>query len=225
MEIGRVLLMGLGAYLVGGIPVGYLVGMAKGVNIRKIGSGNIGAANVGRNLGFHWGVAVFVLDVIKGALPTALYGFWLGGMSTPPLASEYLAWLLVGICPVLGHNFSPFLGFHGGKGVATSLGVALAVYPHLTVPALISFAVWAVVVLTIRISSLGSMLAAVAFPVGYVVLALFKGWGELPRWPFVSFTTFASIMVLVLHRSNITRLISGQEARLVASSQSGEEKK
>lgn len=206
----------LGAYLLGGIPMGVIIGRMRGVNILTIGSGNIGAANVGRALGFRWGALVFLLDVAKGLVATIAAARLLTSPAFGRELNNWTAccWLAVALCSVAGHNYSPFLGFRGGKGVATSFGAALGVFPHLTLPALIGFVAWGVVVATIRISSAGSMAGAIAFPAAYVLIGLWQGWQAAPRWPFVSFAVLATILVFVRHRANITRILQGTEAHL-----------
>jgi acyl-phosphate glycerol 3-phosphate acyltransferase len=144
----------VGCYLVGGIPFGFLVGRLHGLDIRKAGSGNIGATNVGRLLGRKWGILVFVLDVCKGLLPTLGLGQFLPGAEglagwSPAVVNT--AWLAGGVACILGHNFPIYLRFRGGKGVATSLGVVLGVYPYLTVSGLCAFGVWVVVTLDIAV--------------------------------------------------------------------------
>ena len=208
----------LGSYLLGGVPIGVIAGRLKGINILKVGSGNIGAANVGRLFGLRWGLAVFALDVLKGFLPTLLADYFLLDPTSGTAPAEewrYVCWLMIGLFAVLGHNYSPYLGFRGGKGVATSFGAALGVYPHLTYPALIALTAWGLMVGMTRISSAGSITAAVVFPVAYTVLAAVDGWDKVPRWPFLSFTLLATVMVMVRHRANIARLLKGTEARLV----------
>ncbi|MGB0716828.1 MAG: glycerol-3-phosphate 1-O-acyltransferase PlsY [Phycisphaerae bacterium] len=213
-DLFYLLMLAAPAFLVGSLPIGYWVGLSKGIDLRTRGSGNIGTANVWRNLGMTWGIAVFLLDVGKGLLPAIIVGAALRGWEGLPLERMYSYWLSVAIFPVLGHNFSPFLGFKGGKGVATSFGVAIGVYPHLTIPALAAFFVWCAIAVTLKISSLGSLLAALAFPIGYVAWASWEGWERQPRWPFVVFTTLTATMVVVLHRGNIVRLLQGKENKL-----------
>lgn len=207
-------LLCVGSYLIGGVPVGLIAGKMKGIDVRLLGSGNIGATNVGRLLGVRWGVVVFVLDALKGALPTVVAGSWLQRWYSHPATGSGLVeagWLMVGICAVLGHNFSLFLRFRGGKGVATSLGVALGVHPHLTGPALTALLLWLIVVGITRVSAIGSIVAAVAFPLSYVLWSLANGWSENTRWPFVLFTTLAGVLVVVRHRANIARMVLGNK--------------
>ena len=209
-------LAGVCSFLIGGIPFGLLIGRAKGIDVRQAGSGNIGAANVGRLLGRRWGVLVFLLDLLKGLVPTAVAGRVLalaGAEGACEEATIYLCWLLVGFCAVLGHNYPPFLGFRGGKGVSTSLGVALGVHPHLTIPALVAFGTWALAIRLTGMSSLGSVSGSLLFPIVYVVSMWAKGERLADTWPFLGFSLLVSVLVLVRHRRNIVRILHGTEAR------------
>ncbi len=210
-------LTGAGAYLVGSIPFGVLIGRFRGVDVTCIGSGNIGAANVGRALGLQWGLAVLLLDVLKGLVPVLLIGLFareLFGESAMHSSTHLVGWLVSGFCAVIGHNFSIFLGFRGGKGVATSLGIALGYYPDLTWPALAAVVAYAAVLGIWRISSVGSMSGSVIFFMTYCILAWFRTGSLLDRWPFLLFTVFVTGLILVKHRSNIARLIVGTESPL-----------
>lgn len=212
-----VVLPALGAYLLGSIPFGFLVGKARGADIRTLGSRNIGATNVSRTLGRPWGVLVFALDALKGLAPTVAAGAILtadqaeSGMSE---AMRNICMLLVGVSAVLGHNYSVFLRFHGGKGVATSLGVALGVYPDLTCAALAAFGVWVVVTLTSRYVSLGSICAAFAFPASLVVISGGKEDFLANDWPLVVCGSLLAAMIIYRHRGNILHLINGTERKL-----------
>ena len=204
------------AYLVGSVPFGLMVGKWKGVDPRTAGSGNIGATNVGRLLGKRFFFVVFVLDLLKGLLPMAAAGAVLragarGEVHDPKL---YALWLLVGFAAILGHMFSLFLGLKGGKGVATSSGVILGLFPYFTVPGVVALAVWAVVLKGTRYISIASILAALVFPVVYVLVALVLGWpvfGE--QWPLLAFALLVAAMIVYKHRSNIARLRAGTEPR------------
>lgn len=205
------------SFLVGAIPFGLLIAKLKGVDIRKIGSGNVGAMNVGRALGRRWFVAVFLLDMAKGLAPTIIVGALLQsviGPDVPSSAVKNLCWLFVGLCAVLGHNYSPFIGFRGGKGVSTSLGVALGVYPDLTLPAMLCFGVWGLGIGLTRMSSVGSISGGLMFPVLYLVLPGRSGEPFADRWPFFLFTLVTAAFVMVRHRANISRIIAGTEARV-----------
>ena len=195
------------AYLAGSIPFGYLIAHGvKGIDIRTVGSGNLGATNVGRTLGFRYFVLVLFLDLLKGFLPTFCF---------PWLISRYAGScpvdlpVLLALAAILGHNFPIYLGFRGGKGVATSLGGVLALDPISCGFAVLGFA--AVFVVT-RYVSLSALLAGVAF-----VAAHF--WRDPSPWNrnHVAMSIF-SIAVLVLlfvrHRSNIARIWAGTERRV-----------
>jgi glycerol-3-phosphate acyltransferase PlsY len=184
----------VGAYLLGSIPFGYLLPrVLRGDDIRRHGSGNIGATNVWRVYGRWLGVPVAVLDVLKGLVPAAL-GLWLGG--------DWVG-VLAGAAAMLGHARPVYLGFSkGGKMVATAGGVALALAPF---AALGCAVVWLAVFALTRYASLASMLAAVALP----VLCLALG----SSWPVVAFTALAAVGVLALHRQNVRRLLRGTEPR------------
>lgn len=206
-----------GSFLLGGVPFGVLVGRLHGIDVRKIGSGNIGAMNVGRILGRKWFLIVFGLDLLKGLLPT-LVGGWVLGSIAPDAASEttrMVCRLLVGLTSILGHNYSPFLGFRGGKGVSTSLGVALGVYPDLTYPALMSLGLWVVGFYVTRMSSVGSLAGGIFFPVLYMLALRWRGETVAEHWPFVTFAMLVAFMVVVRHRANIARIVAGTETRVV----------
>lgn len=186
-------------YFVGGIPFGVIFGKAlKGVDIRKTGSGNIGTSNAFRALGPVGGSLVLFCDTAKGALAVLAAG-WL----VPDPAVVNIAGIAAGTCAILGHNYSPFLGFKGGKGIATSFGVFLALN---WIIAMICFALWAVVVASTKISSVASMSAAVALPVCYFI---FDQDVSLKVYSVV-----VAILALYMHRSNIRRLIDGTELKM-----------
>ena len=184
----------LGGYLLGSMPFGYwVVLLVKGEDIRKVGSGNIGASNVWRTYGRWLGIPIVVLDVAKGFVP-ALVGALLVGELTAVLA---------GGAAMLGHWRPLFLRFQkGGKTVATGGGVFLGAAPLL---GLIGVAVWIVVFLLSRYASLASIVAALSLPILAVVL------GE--PWPIIVFGVIAAAGVLLLHRANIARLRAGTESR------------
>jgi acyl phosphate:glycerol-3-phosphate acyltransferase len=184
----------LGGYLLGSMPFGYwLVLLLKGEDIRKVGSGNIGATNVWRTYGKAYGIPIVLLDVAKGFVP-ALVGTILVGE---------LVGVLAGGAAMLGHWRPLFLGFQkGGKTVATAGGTFFGVAPLL---GLIGLGIWLVVFLLSRYASLASMTTGVALP--FVGLAL----GE--PWPVIVFAAIAGAAVLVLHRANIARLRAGTESR------------
>jgi glycerol-3-phosphate acyltransferase PlsY len=186
--------LGLGAYLAGSIPFGVVVARAKGVDLRKIGSGNIGATNVARALGKGWAVAVLACDAAKGFVPV-----WLGRHLGLP------AWAIAvaGLAAIVGHMFTIFLRGRGGKGVATSLGVALALSP---LAAVIGFGVYVVLYGATRLSSLGSLLGVWTF-------SLFFTFHDAPAAPLVGLAIGGAALVTLRHRQNIGRLLRGEEKR------------
>jgi glycerol-3-phosphate acyltransferase PlsY len=202
-----------GSYLFGSVPCSLLLGKLKGIDIRKIGSGNVGAMNLGRIAGRPWFFAAFILDMLKGLVPTVIAGQVLTGAEP----TRSLCWLLAGLCAVLGHNYPVFIGFRGGKGVSTSLGVALGVYPALTFPAMLSFVVWALGLTFTRMSSVGSICGAILFPVFYILLVWRAGGALMDRWPFLAFAVAVATLVLARHRANFRRILAGTETRVVRS--------
>jgi len=217
----------VGAYLVGSIPFGLIVGLARGVDVRKAGSGNIGATNVGRVLGRGYGVAVFVLDTLKGLVPVFLAGRVLGGHGARggPLSSvDCLLWIGVAAACILGHVFPVYLRFKGGKGVATSLGVLLGIYPYYTVPGLMVFGLWVVVTGLTRYVSVGSMTAAAAFPVVFALAAhrYRASWGTVDElWPMYVFAVVIAGLVIYRHRGNLARRLTGTESKIGSSQPTG----
>lgn len=207
------------AYLAGSIPFGLLVGLSKGVDPRKAGSGNIGATNVGRLLGGKYFALVFTLDLLKGMVPmlaagAILHGTRSNGDAAAITQRHFLMWLGVGLAAIVGHMFSVFLKFKGGKGVATSAGIALGLFPYFTYPGLVALAVWIAVFQPSRYVSLASIAAAVAFPLAYVGIGLAMGWPVFGRQlPLLIFAALIAVMIVVRHRSNIARLRAGTENR------------
>ena len=206
------------AYLAGSIPFGLLVGMSKGVDPRTGGSGNIGATNVARVLGhkkYFW--IVFFLDLGKSLIPMAIASAIVLRM---PLERRdwhiYLVWLLVGFAAVVGHMFSLFLGFKGGKGVATSAGVMLGLFPYYTWPGLIAVLTFVIIFMIWRYISLGSMLGASMFPIAYLIIGLARGWPVFgDQLPLLIFGVVMPILIVYKHRANIARLRAGTEPRMI----------
>jgi glycerol-3-phosphate acyltransferase PlsY len=198
------------AYLVGAIPFGYITGRFVGkIDIRQHGSRNIGATNIGRVLGTRWGLFVFALDFCKGLLPVAvlpeLPELFFGSESAVGVHWRVAA----GIATVLGNIFPCWLGFRGGKGVATALGVVAWLAPWPTVAAAslfaLSFLIW-------RIISLASILGSLGFAACQLALL----WPELfspQHWSLTAFSILVPGLILARHRSNIVRLMRGQEPR------------
>ena len=196
----------LTSYLLGSIPWGLLAGRVRGVDVRQHGSGNIGATNVLRVVGKPWGIGVFILDALKGFVAVRL-AVWMTQRSAGSQDYvEFFAILAAAAC-VLGHSFPIWLGFKGGKGVATSAGALLGVLP---VAAVTIFVVWLIVFQTTRYVSLASVLAALALPITVAVLV----WFEMTKGlVLLYFTTAMTALVVWRHRSNISRILSGTEPR------------
>ena len=195
----NLLLIALGAFLLGSIPTGYLVARAKGVDIRKHGSGNIGATNVFRTLGKPLGIFVFLIDALKG-----FAAVWLAAQFSD--GSDW-AGIVAAVAVIAGHNYTPWLGFKGGKGIATSAGVLLALMPW----AVLAIAVvWVLVFKISRYVSLASICAAAALPVA-VGLLWFSGCGG--NGPLLAFSLAISALAIWRHRTNIQRLRAGTESR------------
>ncbi len=201
----------LGAYLVGGIPFGYLVARWRGVDILRTGSGNIGATNVGRVLGRRYGVLVFILDFAKGALPTAA-ALALSREADPAARAELpLAGLPVfaGLAAFLGHVFPVYLRFRGGKGIATGAGVVALLLP---LPAAGAIGTWLVVLAATRYVSVASLAAAVALCALRLLLTPDPFAAE--NRILTAFCLVAAALVFARHRGNLTRLVRGTENRL-----------
>ena len=209
-------------FLVGGIPFGVILTAARGIDIRTVGSGNIGATNVARALGRKWGYICFLLDVLKGVLPTALMGLLLSRWQLRDSSLGFLTWSLVGCSTVLGHVFPIYLRFRGGKGVATSAGVALAIWPFYTLPALLALFAWLVTTLASRTVSIGSLVACLAFLISYLagfwIFAesrwIISAWSLATQWPLLIFACLVPVLIIIRHRANITRLLTGQESQI-----------
>ena len=200
------------AYLLGSVPFAFLIARAHGKDLRTIGSGNIGATNLARAVGRPWGYFCFTLDVLKGLTPVAVVRV-IGGVPDGPLLLAL--WLLVGIAAILGHVFPVYLRFKGGKGVATSFGVALGLWPYFTFCALVALAVWIAVVLIWHYVSLASISAAVAFPIALVLgICAVGAWHSASLWPLIVAAIVIPILVIVRHRENIRRLAAGTESKV-----------
>lgn len=201
--------LAIGAYLLGSIPTGYLVARARGVDIRSIGSGNIGATNVFRVLGKSAGVGVLAVDALKGFAACGVLAPMIVKRFFPELHGDashldYLA-LVAGGCAVLGHNYTCWLKFKGGKGIATSAGVLVALVPWAF---LIILAVFVVAFAATRYVSLGSVLAAFCLP--------FAAWLTGESKIKIVVTTAMALLAIYKHKANIQRLLNGTEARLGA---------
>jgi acyl phosphate:glycerol-3-phosphate acyltransferase len=188
-------------YFIGAVPIGLIVGkLLRGIDIRDYGSGNIGATNVLRLLGPGPAAIVFIGDALKGLLPVLL---------CKELIGNDLLVVVGGMLAVIGHNFSMFLRFRGGKGVATSLGVIIGVDP---VIAAIAFGIWVTLVAITRYVSIASIIASITVPL--------QMWLSVPLFnrvvpnAYLAFSVIAVAFILVKHRSNVARLLSGTEPKI-----------
>lgn len=231
------------AFLFGSIPFGYLIGRLKGVDIRAHGSGNIGATNLGRVLGRPYFFVCFVLDMLKGLLPTLGSGLVMDTLGTLEVGtSDAFWWMGVMFASVLGHMFTPWLGFKGGKGVATGLGALLGVFPAMTLPACGALVVYMMVLVLWRYVSLGSCSAAASLPLWvWVVFSQYQTLMERklstrPDWesltidevefyksqiqfygmPFFVVALLLAVLVIYKHRGNLARIMTGDEPKIGA---------
>ncbi|MBI5779921.1 MAG: glycerol-3-phosphate 1-O-acyltransferase PlsY [Planctomycetes bacterium] len=223
-------------YLIGSIPFGYIiVKLRKGIDIRTVGSGNIGATNVVRIAGLPWGILCFLLDAAKGFLPT-LYVIY--NLTCSPRAEivvthgdfggctviEMTSGAIIGLSLIIGHLFPVYIRFRGGKGVATALGVFLALTPEATI---VSFIIWLVLFSLFRYVSVASIMAAVSLPISF-------GWITQSKYPIRSIWEYyyglfivciiVAILVIIKHIPNIKRLIKGTEPKVRLWGRKAEEK-
>jgi glycerol-3-phosphate acyltransferase PlsY len=200
------------SYLLGAVPFGLVLGRVfVGVDLRTVGSGNIGATNAMRVLGKPLGIVAFLLDFVKGSVPVVLFAPWVGpppaslfGPDGPPLVAA----VSCGAAAVLGHCFPVYLGFKGGKGVATACGAIVAIdWPVFVIAGL----VWLALAFTLRFVSLASLAMGVAFPL--------VAYARRPDAPaFVAGCAALSALIIVRHRANVARLLAGTEPRIGAKS-------
>jgi acyl phosphate:glycerol-3-phosphate acyltransferase len=198
------LLIAIVCYLIGSIPSGYLVARTQGIDIREHGSRNIGATNVLRVMGKKWGYLVFLCDSSKGFLAVK-FGMLVAAHF---LLSPVLGGVVAAITCILGHNYTMWLGFKGGKGIATSGGVILALFPIAVVYCLAI--VWIVVFYASKYVSLASITAAVALPIA-VFLTVAKTGQEF--WTLFGFSALICALAVWRHQANIVRLMNGTESR------------
>jgi glycerol-3-phosphate acyltransferase PlsY len=209
-------IVAIAAYLLGSIPTGFLVARAKGIDIRAAGSGNIGATNAMRVLGKPAGIFVLLMDALKGYVACAflapLIFNWLAphfsgffvNFKSQPVELQIRLHVVAGICAVLGHNYTCWLKFKGGKGIATSAGVYLALAP---LPLLIAMVVFILALLATRYVSVGSISAAVALTVAV--------WMLTPHNVLLGIvTTVLGVLAIYKHKGNLQRLAAGTESRL-----------
>jgi len=222
------------AYLLGSIPFGVLIGRARGVNLLAEGSMNPGASNVTRLLGKRLGMLCFFLDMGKGMVPVLVAGVMFDLLGDRPVSSdtavavltrtEMWLWLSVACAAVLGHMRSPWLGFRGGKGVATGFGAMVAMWQVLTLPALAAIVVWYGLLRATRYVSVASVLAVMSLPVGYLLSVLPGDALEQPlstsidrlmvASPPLIVTTVMALLIAYLHRGNLARIRRGEEPKV-----------
>lgn len=200
-----ILIAVLVGYLLGSIPTGYVVARAKGVDIRSAGSGNIGATNVFRNLGTPAGILVLLVDAAKGWIAVLIGMRMIWPWIAPDVATGTAEWLGVaaGVAAVLGHNYTFWLGFKGGKGIATSAGVLAGLVP---LALLVALGVWIAVVVLSRYVSLASILGAFVLP--------FAVWFWRYSTLMITITALLAAMAIYKHKSNIQRLLKGTENKV-----------
>jgi glycerol-3-phosphate acyltransferase PlsY len=218
------------AFLLGSIPFGLLIAKARGIDIRTQGSGNIGATNVLRVMGKKFGIPCLLLDMLKGFIPVAiavnliqitgrpvqvplgLPDAWVLKLAAGDALKAQIAQILTALCAVLGHNYSPWVGFKGGKGIATSAGVLLGLMPFAV---LLLLVIWVLLFITTRYVSVASIGAAAVLP----LLTLWGSWHHARiqdgTWnkPLFVFTVIIAVLAIWKHRSNIKRLREGTENR------------
>jgi glycerol-3-phosphate acyltransferase PlsY len=197
------ILIALLSYLMGSVPAGYIAGRFAGIDIRRVGSGNIGATNVLRVLGKPYGYAVFLFDFCKG-VGAVRVSILIINVAHPGNQESELVGIMAGVLCVLGHTYPVWLGFKGGKGVATSVGVLFGLMP---VAALTVLAVWFVTFQATKYVSVASIAAAVALPVTAAVMVHFEKAGML----LVYFSALLAVVIVWRHRSNVSRLMKGTE--------------
>ena len=203
-------LAALTGFLLGSIPTGFLVARQRGVDIRSKGSGNIGATNVFRKLGWKAGTFVLLMDAFKGWLGCRCAVFFLDTSTADP----GLLLIAGGFASVLGHNYTPWLRFKGGKGIATSAGVLIALTPWGFLMALLAFLIATSIS---RYVSLGSIMAGIVLPVAV--------WGRAEPKPILYICILMGTMAVIKHRTNIGRIIAGQEPRIGGAKSKGEGEK
>jgi glycerol-3-phosphate acyltransferase PlsY len=197
------LLIAIFSYLIGSLPTGYLAGRLCGVDLRTQGSGNIGATNALRVLGKVWGYGVFLVDFLKGLLPVVVAGIWSSQLGIHPASAPGA---LAGLCVLLGHSFPVWLGFQGGKGIASSAGVIVGLFPFAMVLCIGS---WGLFFTITRYVSVASIAASIALPIAVTILLIL----HRADWLALVVSLLMCLLALWRHRSNIARLRTGTEPR------------
>jgi glycerol-3-phosphate acyltransferase PlsY len=202
--VGYILIV-LAAYLLGSVPTGFLVAKARGIDIRTVGSGNIGATNVFRILGKPAGIFVLLADAAKGWLAVFVVAKLMSAWFYPAAGSTAREWFAIcaGVAAILGHNYTCWLHFKGGKGIATSAGVLTALVPG---PLLIILSVWIIIFALTRYVSLASISAAFTLP--------FAAWAVGDSRTIILITAALTSLAIYRHKTNIKRLIDGTESKI-----------
>ena len=200
------LITGFASYLIGSIPAGYIAGRIVGIDIRTVGSGNIGATNVTRVLGKRYGYPVFIVDFLKGFAAVGM-SITIAKRTQPVLIPSELLGVVGAVACVLGHSFPVWLGFKGGKGVAASAGALFGLMPFV---ALIAVAVWLIIFYLTRYVSVASMTAALAVPITILSMMFL---GQTDGTTLLYFSICLAAVVIFRHRSNLSRLVRGAEPR------------
>ncbi len=190
----------IGSYLIGSIPSGLVMGRLKHIDVREYGSGNIGTTNVLRTLGARYGAIVLVADVLKGVIAVIMARYVVGSA---------MCEMAAGLAAVAGHDWSLFLKFRGGRGVATSLGGLLPMTMPAPLSGIIGLAIFALAVLASRYVSLASIVGSVS---ALVVMAVFLGLDRVP-WQYLVYIAVVVSLIIYQHRDNISRLLSGTESK------------
>lgn len=194
-------------FVLGSVPASYVAGrLTRGIDLREHGSGNLGATNAYRVLGWPIAIPVLLVDILKGAAAVGIALQWIPAPQNWP----DLAGLLAAVGAVLGHSLSPWVGFRGGKGVATAAGAFCTLAPAATLPVI---AVWILLLVTTRIMSVASVAAAAMLPVNLLAFEVIQNEGR-PRWATLIAGLLTAVWVIVRHRANLARLRSGEERGL-----------
>ena len=206
-------LLPLLGFLLGSIPFGLLMGKFKGIDIRDHGSGNIGATNVFRTLGKPSGITCLLLDFAKGLVPVLIAKNMVQPMMADQQFTAQSIEVLTALAAIMGHNYSPWIGFKGGKGIATTAGAITALMPFGLVLLIL---VWAIFTFTTKYVSVGSIAAAASLPILVITGSAYHGKLANGTWnkPLFIFSLIAAILAIWKHRANIARLKAGTENRI-----------
>jgi acyl phosphate:glycerol-3-phosphate acyltransferase len=204
--VSLIILLVLAGYLLGSFPSAYLAGRLRGIDIRRVGSGNVGATNVTRTLGKRFGYPVFAIDFLKG-VAAVVFSIWIFDWMRPSGIDREVCEVISGVSSVIGHSFPVWIGFKGGKGVATSAGVIFGLLP---VAAVVMGVVWVMTFQLTRYVSVASVTAVMALPLVSGIMVLF---GRLDTPVLFFFSLCIAAFVIIRHRSNLSRLAHGTEPR------------